>query len=133
SRSKYVAGLLERAPEGMRVLGEESELAPRSRAPLVAELLAAVRRFDEPDRAVASARSLRRHEMLRVACADLLGLLDRRQVQAALTDVAAATVTAALDVALRKVRAEHHGFLPVRLALIGMGRLGGAEMGYASD
>jgi glutamate-ammonia-ligase adenylyltransferase len=76
---------------------------------------------------------LRRRELVRVACADLLGLADLDAVGTSLSDVAAATLESALSTAVRKVEAERREALPVRLAVIGMGRLGGAEQGYGSD
>ena len=42
------------------------------------------------------------------------------------------TVAAALDAAVRKVEQES-GPLPTRICVVAMGRLGGHEMGYASD
>jgi glutamate-ammonia-ligase adenylyltransferase len=50
-----------------------------------------------------------------------------------LSDVTAATLSAALEIAQRKVEMERRGPLPLRLAIIGMGRLGGYEQGYGSD
>jgi glutamate-ammonia-ligase adenylyltransferase len=81
---------------------------------------------------VAAARAIRRRELFRVAVADLLGLLDVTAVGAALTDITAATIQAALDVASRSVTGDD-GELPTRVAVIGMGRFGGAELGYSSD
>jgi glutamate-ammonia-ligase adenylyltransferase len=72
-------------------------------------------------------------ELLRIACGDLLGLIDVGAVGRALTDVSAATLAAALEAAQQKVRAGLGTELPVRLAVIGMGRLGGLEQGYGSD
>jgi glutamate-ammonia-ligase adenylyltransferase len=136
ARSRYVADLFTRAPEGMRLLGDATgtaELALRPRAALRAELIAVTRRNDDWERGVAAARALRRNELLRIACADLLGLTEQTAVAAALTDSAAALVEAALDTAMRKVSAELRGPLPVRIAVVAMGRLGGGEMSYASD
>jgi glutamate-ammonia-ligase adenylyltransferase len=76
---------------------------------------------------------MRREELLRTACADLLGLVDRERVGTALSDVAAAVVAAALATASRKVASERRSELGVRLAVIAMGRLGGGEQGYSSD
>jgi glutamate-ammonia-ligase adenylyltransferase len=76
---------------------------------------------------------LRRRELLRIAIGDLLGLIDVGEVGRALTDAAGATLAAALEAAQQKVRADLGGDLPVRLAVIGMGRLGGLEQGYGSD
>jgi glutamate-ammonia-ligase adenylyltransferase len=131
--SRYVADLLARAPEAVAMLGHDDELTPRPGASLTAEVLAAVRRNDDWENAVAVARGLRRRELVRIACADLLGLADLEQVGHALSDVAAATLEAALQTAMQKIEAERREPVDVRLAVIGMGRLGGAEQGYGSD
>ncbi len=130
--SRYVADLLIRAPEALRVLGDDAELVPRTAEALATALRGAVARHTDPAAAVAAARALRRHELLRTASADLLGRLDVADVGEALTAVAAATLQAGLDAAAREVAA-HRGGLPTRLAIIAMGRLGGAELGYGSD
>jgi glutamate-ammonia-ligase adenylyltransferase len=138
--SRYAVELFLRAPESVAMLGESGsdqdgphQLKPRSLRDLSAELLVAARRYDDPSRAASIARGLRRRELLRVACADLLGLLDVEQVGRALSDVAAATLEAVLDAVLRDAEARRGGPLPMRLAIIGMGRLGGNEQGYGSD
>jgi glutamate-ammonia-ligase adenylyltransferase len=138
--SRYAVELFLRAPESVAMLGESGsdepgpyQLKPRSRADLCAELLSAVRRYDDPAQAASTARGLRRRELLRVACADLLGLLDVGQVGLALSDVTAATLEAVLDAVTRDAVAKRGGPLPMRLAIIGMGRLGGGEQGYGSD
>jgi glutamate-ammonia-ligase adenylyltransferase len=59
--------------------------------------------------------------------------MDVDQVGRALSDVADATMSAALDVAIRKVAETRDGALDVRIAMVGMGRLGGREQGYGSD
>ena len=130
--SRYVGELLERAPEALRLLGDDAELRPRSADALRTSFRAAAGRHDDPAAAVATARALRRHELLRIASADVLGLLDSGGVGEGLTDVAGATLEAALDAATRSVTAQR-GPLPTRLAVIAVGRLGGAETGYGSD
>jgi glutamate-ammonia-ligase adenylyltransferase len=131
--SPYVADLMTRAPESVRLVRSLDELRPRSREQVATALLSVVRRNSDWEDAVASARAVRRLELVRVACADLLGLLDVEQVGAALSDAAAATLGAALDVASRKVQVELRGALPATIAVIAMGRLGGNEMAYGSD
>ena len=131
--SRYAAELLLRAPEAVALLGDEQELCPRPRAALVAEVLAAVQRQDDPVRAAVVARALRRRELFRTAAADVLGLLDADSVGEALTDVAAMTVAGALDAARRSVAADRGGRVPAPLAVVAMGRFGGHELGYASD
>jgi len=131
--SRYLADLLARAPEAVALLADDAELLARAPDALRKELLAVARRNDEWEEAVTVARGLRRRELLRIASGDLLGLIDTQDVGRALSDVAAATLASALETAMRKVGSERRQPLPVRLAVIGMGRLGGFEQGYGSD
>ncbi|MFJ7218580.1 bifunctional [glutamine synthetase] adenylyltransferase/[glutamine synthetase]-adenylyl-L-tyrosine phosphorylase [Amycolatopsis sp. NPDC098790] len=130
--SRLVPDLLVRAPEVLRLLGDPARLLGRTPAEVATSLRAAVRRQPGLNAAVAAARSLRRHELLRVACADLLGLLDVPAVCEALSSVWVAVLQGALAAAFRQRQAEL-GRTPARIAVIGMGRLGGAELGYGSD
>ncbi|SEF36577.1 glutamate-ammonia-ligase adenylyltransferase [Amycolatopsis pretoriensis] len=130
--SRLVPDLLVRAPEVLRLLGDPARLLGRAPAEVATSLRAAVRRQPGLNAAVAAARSLRRHELLRVACADLLGLLDVPAVCEALSSVWVAVLQGALAAAFRQRQAEL-GKTPARIAVIGMGRLGGAELGYGSD
>ncbi len=51
----------------------------------------------------------------------------------ALTAIADATLAGALDAAVRAIEAEHRQPLVTTVAVVAVGRLGGHEMGYASD
>jgi glutamate-ammonia-ligase adenylyltransferase len=130
--ARMVPDLLVRAPEVLQLLADRHELAGRDPADVAASLRATVARHREPVAAVAAARALRRHELLRIACADLLGLLDVDAVCAALSSVWTAVLAAGLDAALR-TEVERRQAAPARIAVIGVGRLGGAELGYGSD
>jgi glutamate-ammonia-ligase adenylyltransferase len=95
-------------------------------------------RHDDPAAAVAAVRGVRRQELLRIAFGDLLGMLDVVTVCEALSAVAEATLEVALRVAVdRTMGAVAAGpgcdELPIRFAVIAMGRLGGAETSYGSD
>ncbi|HET8767017.1 MAG TPA: bifunctional [glutamine synthetase] adenylyltransferase/[glutamine synthetase]-adenylyl-L-tyrosine phosphorylase, partial [Pedococcus sp.] len=132
ARSRYAADLLVGAPEAVAMLGEAGGLQPLPRADLVRRMTAAAGRQDDPDKAVRTARGLRRQELFRVAAADLRGELDLQEVGAALTDLTAALIETALAVA-RRVVEQRHGDLVTRLLVVGMGRLGGREVAYGSD
>ena len=131
--SRYAADLLLGAPESVMMLRGGSELVPRSREVLLGEMTAAARRHSDPVAAVEAVRSMRRRELCRIAVADVLGLLDVESVGDALTDVTVATLTGALATASSAVSAELRHPVPVRMAVVSMGRLGGHEIGYASD
>jgi [glutamine synthetase] adenylyltransferase / [glutamine synthetase]-adenylyl-L-tyrosine phosphorylase len=131
SGSRYATDLLLQQPEMVALFGEDAQLTPRPAAALRAEALTAVRRHPAPAVAVAAVRGLRRRELLRTATADLLGLSGIEQTGEALTAVAGAAVSAALQVAIRTAEAD--GPLPTRLSVVAMGRFGGHETGYGSD
>lgn len=127
--SKFVPDLLVRAPEILQQLGNTQELAGKDPSEVAVALRKAVSRYSSLRQAITTARSLRRHEMLRVACADLLGAMEVRETCQALSSVWAAVLEASLDAAQRGASEE-----PVaRITVIGMGRLGGGELGYGSD
>jgi [glutamine synthetase] adenylyltransferase / [glutamine synthetase]-adenylyl-L-tyrosine phosphorylase len=130
--SRMVADLLVRAPEALKLLADPVAMAGRDPAEVATSLRVTAGRQHDLGAAVTAARALRRHELFRIASADLLGLLNIDAVCAALSSVWTAVLAAALDVALR-VEIERRHAEPTRIAVIGMGRLGGAELGYSSD
>ncbi|MPZ67630.1 MAG: bifunctional [glutamine synthetase] adenylyltransferase/[glutamine synthetase]-adenylyl-L-tyrosine phosphorylase [Pseudonocardiaceae bacterium] len=130
--SKMVPELLVRAPEVLRLLAHPDDLAGRDPAEVAQSLRETAARHRDPVTAVTASRALRRYELLRIACADLLGLLDIDAVCAGLSSVWTAVLGSALDAA-RRAEVARRGSEPARIAVIGMGRLGGAELGYGSD
>jgi glutamate-ammonia-ligase adenylyltransferase len=130
--SRMVADLLVRAPEALQLLADPDELAGRDPAEVAASLHSTASRHHDLGAAVTAARALRRHELFRIASADLLGLLEVGAVCMALSSVWTAVLASAFDVALR-AEIERRQAEPARIAVIAMGRLGGAELGYSSD
>jgi [glutamine synthetase] adenylyltransferase / [glutamine synthetase]-adenylyl-L-tyrosine phosphorylase len=132
--SAYVPDLLMRAPEviqlyadgpsGPKLLDVEPDGVARA-------LVASAGRHADPVGAIAAARTLRRRELARIASADLLGMLEVTDVCGALTSVWVAVLQAALEAVIR-ANTPGDG-APARIAVIGMGRLGGGELGYGSD
>lgn len=132
--SAYVPELLMRAPEviqqyadgpqGPKLLDAEPDAVGRA-------LVASAGRYADPVRAIAAARTLRRRELARIASADLLGMLKVTDVCKVLTSVWVAVLEASLDAVIRGNTPESGP--PARIAVIGMGRLGGGELGYGSD
>ncbi len=133
SLSRYVPDLLGQDPEALRFLADDAELAPRSPQQLATALSAAVDRHSDAAAAVAAIRRIRRRELTRLSAADVLGLIDTAAVGVALSDLTDAVLDATLTVALRDAEASAGASLPIRMAIIGLGRLGGREMSYGSD
>ncbi|NLT55897.1 MAG: bifunctional [glutamine synthetase] adenylyltransferase/[glutamine synthetase]-adenylyl-L-tyrosine phosphorylase [Actinomycetales bacterium] len=133
SCSRYVAELIEHAPETVAMLGDDAELVPRARAAVLASVTSAITRHDEPEALLWAVRALRRREIVRTAIADLAGLAGLDEVGRALSDAAVATIAGGLQAARHTVTRRHGGELPTRFAVVAMGRLGGGEQGYGSD
>ncbi len=130
--SRYCSDLLEREPQGIKLLG--GDLAPQPSDVLTEEMLATAGRQDDVDRAVRAVRAVRRRELLRTAAGDVLGLTDVADVGKALSRITDATLEATLAVVAEGVRVKR-GLVepPTRLAIIAMGRYGGFELSYGSD
>ncbi|TRW88238.1 bifunctional [glutamine synthetase] adenylyltransferase/[glutamine synthetase]-adenylyl-L-tyrosine phosphorylase [Mycolicibacterium sp. 018/SC-01/001] len=132
--SAYVPDLLMRAPEVIQLYADGPngpKLCDVDTDGVARSLVASAARHSDPQRAIAAARSLRRRELARIASADLLGMLDVTEVCAQLTSMWVAVLQAALDAVIRANTREQGP--PARIAVIGMGRLGGRELGYGSD
>lgn len=133
--SSYVPDLLMRAPRVIQDYGDTPtgpKLIETEPAAVARALIASAARHQDPVRAIAAARTLRRRELARIGSADLLGMLEVRDVCQALTSVWVAVLQAALD-ALTRANLPEDRKAPAVIAVIGMGRLGGAELGYGSD
>jgi [glutamine synthetase] adenylyltransferase / [glutamine synthetase]-adenylyl-L-tyrosine phosphorylase len=130
--SRYATDLLEREPEGVRMLGED--LRPLGSETLLERMHASAERQVDPREAVHSIRAIRRRELFRIAVGELFGETDVASVGAALSRLTDATLEATLEVASRSVR-EQRGLeeAPTRMAIIAMGRYGGFELSYGSD
>ncbi|WP_153395273.1 bifunctional [glutamine synthetase] adenylyltransferase/[glutamine synthetase]-adenylyl-L-tyrosine phosphorylase [Ornithinicoccus halotolerans] len=133
STSRYVVDLLIRSPETVALLGDQAGLQPPGAEVLAARMAAASRRHQEADAAFLAVRTVRARELLRVVLADLVGDLDQAGVRSALTALTDCLLQAALEVATRVVLDRRGEEQAVDLLVVGMGRLGGAELGYVSD
>lgn len=136
--SPFTSALIISTPEFVKQLGDGAngpkllETAPDR---VSKALQATVSRHEDPDRAIFAARSLRRQELARIASADLLNMLSVQEVCRSLSLVWDAVLNSALDAEIRA--AINDPLKPDRplakISVIGMGRLGGAELGYGSD
>lgn len=130
--SRYATDLLQREPEGVRMLA--GDLRPLGLEAVTAEMLGVARRRDGAEDAVRAVRGIRRRELFRTAAGDLVGTVDVTEVEETLSRLTDATLEATLDVSLRSVAAARGlDAPPARMAVVAMGRYGGFELSYASD
>jgi glutamate-ammonia-ligase adenylyltransferase len=121
--SRAMGEAIEHNPELIAELDDDRALAPARRAALVDEALERLSRPGDEGRRRARLVRLTQDQTLRIATRDLLGIDDIATTGGALTTVAEAVLEAAVNEVADGVA----------FCVVGMGRLGGAEMSYASD
>jgi [glutamine synthetase] adenylyltransferase / [glutamine synthetase]-adenylyl-L-tyrosine phosphorylase len=122
--SRLLGDALRRQPDFVEVLGDDEALAhEKSRAELVEEALGNLTWRPTADERRVGLRRFKRREVLRIAARDVVGFASIETTERELAGLADACVEAAL----RSIDP------PLPFAVIGMGRLGGAELSYASD
>ncbi|WP_300613278.1 bifunctional [glutamine synthetase] adenylyltransferase/[glutamine synthetase]-adenylyl-L-tyrosine phosphorylase [Corynebacterium sp.] len=134
--SPFLADLLLNSIDSVKLLSDGAKgpkLLDQEPAVVTHSLVAAANRQRDPDKAIGVARALRRAELSRIAAADLLGLMSVEEVCESLSWVWDAVLEAALQTEIRAWEDEHQTNAPATISVIGMGRLGGAELGYGSD
>ena len=135
--SPFTSELIIKAPDVVKQLSDGAagpKLLETKPEQVSKALINSTKRHANPDKAVAVARSLRRVELARIASADLLGFLPVQQVCHELSTIWNAVLEAALRAEVRAWRIENEDAEPpARISVIGMGRLGGMELGFGSD
>lgn len=130
SLSSFATELLLRNPSAVSWLDDPSRLELQEPAQIRARLDSLVERYGHE--AVPAIRARYSREVLRVALADILGIADRDAVPKQLATLMDAAVDATVA-AVRKGLDADAEVGEYEFAIIAMGRLGGAEIGYFSD
>jgi glutamate-ammonia-ligase adenylyltransferase len=115
-----------------------------SRSGFSLELAARTERLspDDPERQVEALRQFQKVAVFSVALADLMGRLPLMRVSDRLTDIAELIIQCCMDLAWQQMTTAHgtprcgedpSTLRPVVVAVAGYGKLGGLELGYASD
>jgi glutamate-ammonia-ligase adenylyltransferase len=125
--SRVLGEAVGRNPDLIATLDDDEALAPSDRVALAGEALERVRmrdpEFTRPERWRAQLVRLRQEQHVGIGMLDLLGKSDVASIGKALTGLSEGLLEAA-------VASVDPG---VPLCVVGMGRLGGAELSYASD
>lgn len=128
ANSEFCATFLELFPEAVQWLDRDELLRPRTSEQLAPELEGAFSRYDDEVRLGRIIRALRRREVLRLALGAVLGVNEIDATARGLTTIADVTIAAGMR-AVRRI--DDREYPP--LAIIAMGRYGGAELGFGSD
>ena len=132
STSRLATSLFERMPEAAAWFEKEEELVPQKLELLQSQFQAIISRHEDVDLASASIRAIRRKETLRVAIGFVIGNLDLESTAKGLSDITQAYLVSLQALATSSMVAKL-GILSHELAIVAMGRFGGAELGFGSD
>lgn len=132
SSSRFITDLLEDTPEPIAWLDRDEDLRPRDTATILGEFASQLARHTDSADAIRAVRVARRREILRIAMGEALGLNSTSEVAHGLADIDRGAIESALRLAVREVEEAGETVL-TDLAVIAMGRQGGAEIGYGSD
>jgi glutamate-ammonia-ligase adenylyltransferase len=131
--SGFLTRLMRRYPDVLQDLSRQSVDAYHAK--LIHNMQATLAECPDRDIAMAELRHTRNKSALSIALADLADHWDVEQVTQALTHLADASVSAALDFLLHEaVRAQHlASFSRDGLVVLALGKHGGQELNYSSD
>lgn len=130
--SEFLSQTLQRHPEYIDMLASPGMLAaPRSLRDLEADLLQRVRSETTEEGRLNALRRFRLREFLRIGVRDVAGLARVTSTTREISLLAEACIRVALRMAVEEREAA--GGLPGRIAVLGMGKLGGRELHYSSD
>jgi len=127
--SRIAGEYLQHVPEFVAEMADPKALARRPKREYVREALEHVEWRGEPAERDAALRRLKRRGVLRLMCRDLAGATPVEEIGRELTALAEGAVRAALA----SLEDEHPAPPGARFCVIGLGRLGGEELNYASD
>lgn len=137
-QSDYLAAIVLRHPElvdgFVQQLAAEVEKSP---ARIKEELATRIRRSEDPEQQLSLLRRFKNEETLRVGLLDIADEVSVQEVAAQLTAVAEGVLDEALFMAQAFVDERFGrpfvGARPATMVVVGMGKLGGNELGYHSD
>lgn len=135
SNSRFLSDALAKSVESVTWLGDDGQLAARTRESLDRQCQATLLRTEDHMRDFAhSVRALRRHEIERIGLARMSGTMNDDTALSAMTDVYDAVIDASLTWAIHhRTREQQAAEQPAAIAVIGMGRYGGREINFSSD
>jgi glutamate-ammonia-ligase adenylyltransferase len=132
--SKHFSNVLAAHPRLIEPLFSDPEVLVPTRAALEADLselrarLEAESDRDPVEHALAALRLFHHRQLVNVGLLDLAGKIDRREAEAALSEIAEVSLEGALALAREQVEAGEGEFV-----VVGMGKLGSRELTYGSD
>ena len=131
--SPFLSEILIRNPEYFHWLQQELEVSAPDLVDYRAELDHLLSHDVDFARRLEALKRFKRREMLRIAGRDLLNKDTLRSSTQQLSNLADTVIDGAISILRDQIAVERNEILPDSFVVIGMGKLGGAELNYSSD
>jgi len=131
--SEFLSATLLRQPELLDTFLTPEPTARHGREGVARELRRAIEGAEPGSARLDALRRIKKAEELRIGLADILSQTDVTDTHRALTHLAEACLEVALGMAEQDLVARFGRPDPSGFSIVGMGKLGGMELGYASD
>ena len=132
SRSQYLADILIRHPEFFYWLVIEGINQRTSKEQILQEGKRSLEKQTQLEACLEILKRIKRREMLRIATQEFMGFADLKVTTKALSDLADAIVELVYQLHYQQLWS-NFGHPQAKFAIIGLGKLGGRELNYASD
>ena len=131
--SEFLSATLLHHPDLLDALLAPEPAAAHGRGRVVADLTRAIAEAPAGSGRLDALRRVKKAEELRIGLRDILNQVDVTETHRALTHLADACLEAALRLAEQDLEERFGKADPAGFAIVAMGKLGGMELGYASD
>lgn len=133
STSEFLAEQIPKHTESVKWLADDNQLALRGVPELRTELESLISRRHEPHEIAQAGRYIRRKEILRLGMGLAVSVIGADEARVMMTRGTEIAIDAGLRAALSEVLTRRGIEAPSRYLIVGMGTLGGSDMGISSD
>lgn len=134
AQSQFLADILVRNPELFRWLTSSNVLKlTKTKTEYSVEATDAINLFQRSEKKLDSLKRFQRRELLRIGARQILKEADVATTSSELSALADAIIGSALELSYGQMTEAVGGTIPRELAVIGLGKLGGAELNFSSD
>jgi glutamate-ammonia-ligase adenylyltransferase len=131
--SEFLSATLLRQPEFLDTLLAPDPAAVHNRDQIAEDLRRAIQGAEAGSARLDALRRVKKGEELRIGLADILEQAEVTETHRALTSLAEVCLTTALEMAEQDLAVRFGRPDPAGFCIVGMGKLGGMELGYGSD
>jgi len=134
SHSQYLADILVRNPELFHWLTATTALTDaRTQEDFNRDALSAIAPFERIEKKLDALKRYQRREILKISTRDILKEADLATITSELSWLADSVIAAVVEIGVGDLNRRLAGDVPSTFSVVGLGKLGGAELNFSSD